>query len=662
MRGAPVDRRPVALLGVPALVALIVAAGLGGAVAALQIGDPGAVMRWSAQIGRLLRDLGAVLVIGFAVVGGFLAPETMRTQRRALASRGVLAGGLLWLVGLLLTLLGEFGLVSGLRPTQAGYWSQLFGLAWELPPTRMSIISALLVAAVVVICAVPRGNIALAWCSGLGWVALMPQALSGHSAISRDHMSSINALAIHLLAATTWVGGLLALVMLRRALQPHLSITVARFSRLAGWTYAALAASGLLAAWFNLTAVRDLASAYGLMLLVKTVTLVAMGVLGWTQRRSLVTRLDENPADRGAFVRLAFGELLLMGVAIGTAVALSVTPPPAIDRLAPDSSVVYRLTGYPDPGPPAADAWVSTWHTDWLWVALAALACGVYLHWARRLHARGDRWPLLRSVCWVLGWLIFVYTMCGAPGVYGRILFSWHMTMHMSIAMLVPLLLVPGAPVTLALRALPARKDKTLGPREVLLALVHSRYLQVFANPVVAAAVFFFSLAVFYFTPLFYYALTTHTGHVLMTLHFLMSGYLFAWVLVGIDPGPQRWHPLFLLVVLFATVAFHAFLGVVITGSSSLLAPDFYTALGLDWTPPPLDDQHRGGAIAWGVGEVPTLILALMVTMQWVRADRRETVRADRRAERDNDAELAAYNAHLASLARPQGSQPGGPR
>ncbi len=266
MHGAPVDRRPVALLGVPAVMALIVAAGLGGAVAALQIGDPGAVMRWSAQIGRLLRDLGAVLVIGFAVVGGFLAPETMRTQRRALASRGVLAGGLLWLVGLLLTLLGEFGLVSGLRPTQAGYWSQLFGLAWELPPTRMSIISALLVAAVVVICAVPRGNIALAWCSGLGWVALMPQALSGHSAISRDHMSSINALAIHLLAATTWVGGLLALVMLRRALQPHLSITVARFSRLAGWTYAALAASGLLAGLGGVMSASRLFAANGLQL------------------------------------------------------------------------------------------------------------------------------------------------------------------------------------------------------------------------------------------------------------------------------------------------------------------------------------------------------------------------------------------------------------
>ena len=93
------------------------------------------------------------------------------------------------------------------------------------------------------------------------------------------------------------------------------------------------------------------------------------------------------------------------------------------------------------------------------------------------------------------------------------------------------------------------------------------------ANPVVAAVIFFFSLATFYFTPLFYYALATHTGHVLMTVHFLLSGSLFAWVLVGTDPGPKRWPPLILLVILFATISFHAFLGVVITGSNSLLAP-----------------------------------------------------------------------------------------
>ena len=142
---------------------------------------------------------------------------------------------------------------------------------------------------------------------------------------------------------------------------------------------------------------------------------------------------------------------------------------------------------------------------------------------------------------WVLGWAVLVYAVCGAPGVYGRVLFSMHMVMHMAVAMLVPLLLVPAAPVLLALRALPARPDKTWGPREVVLQVVHSRALRVLANPVVAAALFFFSLAVFYYSPLFELALRTHTGHVLMMAHFLLTGYLFVWALVGIDPGPRQW-------------------------------------------------------------------------------------------------------------------------
>jgi putative copper resistance protein D len=273
---------------------------------------------------------------------------------------------------------------------------------------------------------------------------------------------------------------------------------------------------------------------------------------------------------------------------------------------------------------------------------------GVYLAGWLRLRRRGDAWPVGRVVLWVLGWAVFVYATCGGPGVYGRVLFSAHMVMHMVVAMLVPLLLVPAAPLTLALRALPSRPDKTWGPREVILQLVHSRYLGAFANPIVAAALFFFSLAVFYYSPLFGLALSTHTGHIAMMVHFLLSGYLFVWVLIGIDPGPKRWSPLLLIVILFATMAFHAFFGVSMTGSTTLLAPDFFPRLDLPWGPDPLADQQRAGAIAWGVGEGPTLVLAMLVAVAWLRTDRAEATRRDRQADRDGDAELAAYNAQLA--------------
>src|SRR5699024_9514023 len=154
-----------------------------------------------------------------------------------------------------------------------------------------------------------------------------------------------------------------------------------------------------------------------------------------------------------------------------------------------------------------------------------------------------------------------------------------------------PLLLVPGAPITLALRALQARTDKTWGARELILQVTHSRVNQVLTNPVFAAAFFFASMAMFYYSRTFELALPTHTGHLLMMAHFLLPGYLFTWVLIGIDPGPRRWNPLMLLVILFVTISFHAFFGVILTGTEYLLAPDFYGQLNLPWLESPWKDQ-----------------------------------------------------------------------
>jgi putative copper resistance protein D len=167
----------------------------------------------------------------------------------------------------------------------------------------------------------------------------------------------------------------------------------------------------------------------------------------------------------------------------------------------------------------------------------------------------------------------------------------------------------------------------------------------------VAAGLFAGSLIAFYYSPLFELSLRTHTGHVLMTLHFLLTGYLFASVLIGVDPGPRRPAYPLRLVLLFATMAFHAFFGVALIGGSTVLASNVLTTLGRTWGRSPLADQQLGGAVAWGLGELPVVLLGLGVAFAWSRSDDRESRRGDRKAERDGDAELAAYNAHLAQLA-----------
>ncbi|PKW26876.1 cytochrome c oxidase assembly protein [Phycicoccus duodecadis] len=646
---APVSLRALPVALGAALVALVPAAVVTGAVAPLALADPGPFVRWGVPVVDAVSTLTSVTVVGLLLLGAFVVPERTRTDRRGTAAR--LAGGVaaVWFVAAVLEVVLTFADLAGTPVTGAGLLDQLVSFAWELETTRVLLISAGLALVVSVGSSLTSRRAPMAWLAALALFAVVVQSLTGHAAGSASHEDAVNGLAVHLLGVVVWVGGLIALVVLRPRLGRDLGASVARFSVLATWAFAAVALSGVLQAWIRLGSVAGLATGYGAVVIGKSVALVLLGMFGWQQRRVLAGRLADDPGDGRAFTRLALGEIALMGVATGLAAVLARSVPPVPDA-APDPSRVLELTGYPDPGPVLSSDWLLSWRLDWLFLAVAVLAVGLYVAGVRRLRGRGDAWPLLRVVMWVLGWALFVWATCGAPGIWGRVLFSAHMVMHMVVAMVVPLLLVPAAPLTLALRALPSRPDRTWGPREVILQVVHSRLMGVLSNPVVAAALFFFSLAAFYYTGLFEIALTTHTGHLLMMAHFLLTGYLFVWVMIGIDPGPRRWSPLMLLVILFATVSFHAFFGVALTGSSSLLAPDFFQALGLPWSADALADQRTAGEIAWGVGEGPTLVLAVVVAVQWFRSETRDAVRQDRQAHRDGDAELIAYNERLARL------------
>jgi cytochrome c oxidase assembly factor CtaG len=484
--------------------------------------------------------------------------------------------------------------------------------------------------------------------------AVVPLALTGHAAGTADHETAVNTIAPHLVGASLWVGGLLAVMVLRRALGRALPVVVERYSGLALWCFVAVGVSGVVSAVIRLgglSQLGNLLTAYGALVIVKTICLVVLGFMGWQQRRRVVGRMATEGPARGLFARFAVTELAVMGVAFGFAAALARTPTPAAAGPL-DVSPSAQLTGYPEPAAPTGATWLTLWRFDWLWGVLALIAVGVYLMWVIRLRRRGDHWSVLRVVWWVVGWAVLVWATCGAPGVLGRVSFSWHMIGHMAIAMYAPMFLVLAAPVSLALRALPARRDGSLGPRELLLGTVHSRVLRVFGNPVVAAALFFVSLVVFYYSPLFGLALTTHTGHVLMVTHFLVTGYLFAWSMVGRDPGPPKWAPSLRLLILLITVSFHAFFGVALMSGTTLLAPEFFGALRIPWIPDPVADQQVGGSIAWALGEIPVLVLSLIVVRDWIRSDNRESRRHDRQADRDGGAELAAYNARLQELAR----------
>jgi putative copper resistance protein D len=661
---APQTAKLPLILAAVAVVAVVVPAGLlGGAFAAPVAGlpDAGAVVRWGLPIVRAIHDLAAASTVGLLVVAATIIPEARGTSRRITAARYACGSGVVWVVAGLVGLVFTFASISGTPLSDPAFGTQLQTFVFQLEFLRVAAISSAMALVVTTGAAVVRRRQGIVALAALSVLAILPLSLAGHAAGAVSHDTAVNSLALHLVSAVVWVGGLLALAMLRPLLGKSLAVSVQRYSTLAGWCFAAVAVSGAANAWIRVGSIGNLATTYGALVILKVVALVVLGVAGWQQRRRVVGRIASDPLAGRLFGRLAAIELVVMGAAFALGTALSRSAPPVPDTPVVTTDAAYGLTGFPAPaGPLLGSDWFTVWRIDWLWFGVSALAVALYLVGARRMRARGDSWPVLRTISWILGWAVFVWSTCGAPGVYGTILFSVHMLMHMTVSMAAPILMVLAAPVTLALRTLTPRRDKTLGPRELLLGLLHSRFLAVLGNPVAASAIFFGSLVVFYYSPLFELALRTHTGHVLMTLHFLLAGYLFVWVLVGIDPGPRRWPPSLLLLILFVTISFHAFFGVALTGGTTLLAPSFYTSLHLPWAVDLLADQQNGGAVAWGLGELPTLILALLVTVAWVRTDAAETKRHDRKADRDDDAELKAYNAHLAVISE-RANRPGSP-
>ena len=674
--GSDSSGRPAAVLvvaGVVAvgLVASVVAARYTGAADALPGGlsDAGPVVRWSLPLVRVVHDVAASLTIGSLLLAATMVPGRTRAEsaalvepRRSAAFRVATAAAFVWAVAGAVGVVFAFADAAGMPLSDPLFGSNLMGSVWSIETLRVGVISTVAAFVVASVAAVARSRgaaLALTVVSAFGLLVL---GLAGHAGGSADHETAVNAIAAHLLSAGVWVGGLLALVVLRRPLGEALGVVARRYSTVALWCFVTLGVSGVMSATTRLGSWSDLLTPYGVLILVKVAAFVVLGAAGVRHRRVTLDRIDavdtseSGPGSaagvRGRlFVRLAVVETLVMALAFGVATALARSEPPVPETVS-DPSAALSLTGYPAPPAPTAMDWLTAWRVEWLFLATGLLAIGLYVAGVARLRRRGDAWPVLRLLSWVTGWLLFLYATNGVLGIYGRVAFSWHMTLHMIEAMVVPIFLVLGAPVTLALRTVKPRSDGTLGPREMLLALVHSRFLAVVGNPIFAAVFLFMSLVVFYWTGLFQLALQTHTGHLLMTAHFVLTGYLFAWVLVGVDPGPKRWSPALRLVVLFATISFHAFFGVAMISGTTLLGGDFFPTIAIPWVPDPLADQRYGGGVAWAIGELPSLVLALTVALQWFRTDSAESVRQDRRADRDGDAELTAYNERLAALAK----------
>jgi cytochrome c oxidase assembly factor CtaG/putative copper export protein len=650
---------PTGLVLLGSAIAVLVAAGLttlSGArpLASLGLPDPGALVTAGLPAVRAVAEIALVLTVGALLLPAFLvAPQRSgyldvagyRSLRAATWTSGawVVAAALM----VPLTVADSLGrpLADVLDP----------GLLSDLVP-RLPVATAWAWTAALAALVLIGTRSVLTW----GWTVVLfaiavagpvPVALTGHSSSGGSHDIATDSLLLHVLAASLWIGGLVAVLALAAARGPDraaaLATAVPRFSALALVCWLVLAVTGTVNALTRVPPALVLGSSYGGLLLLKAAALAVLGVLGALHRRRSVARAAAG--EPGALLRLGGVEVLLMLATVGLAVALGRTPAPDDGGGVP--SRTEALIGYDLAGPPTLVRLLFDWRFDLVFGTGAIVLAVLYLVGVRRLRRRGDAWPVGRTVGWLAGCAVLLLATSSGIGRYGPAMFSVHMGEHMLLAMLAPILLVLGAPVTLALRALPpAGRDAPPGPREWLLAGVHSPVARWLTHPLVTLPLFVGSYYALYFSGLFPAALPEHGAHLLMNLHFVLTGLLFFWPLIGVDPSPRRLPPAARLGVVLASVPFHAFFGVALMSYRTVIGGDFYRSLALPWVPDLLEDQRLGGGLAWASGELPLLLVVVVLLVQWTRHDERSARRDDRRADQDGDADLQAYNAMLRRL------------
>jgi putative copper resistance protein D len=337
----------LAALGFGALASVLIGAWLGAA------GDPGAVAARSPVGLAVAADRLALDGLGVASVGLALLPLLLGASRPT-GSTGVGVGGAVgraagaalhraarlgvllaagWAIAAVLALWLRAADAAGSPPFAVS--RQLVGeYAGEVAAARglLLTLGCALLVMVLQLTALIRPPRYPELVVGAGLLGMLPGAVTGHAASHAGHDVAVLSVALHVVAASVWVGGLLAVVLVLGGQRPLASVVLPRFSTVAGYCAATVAVTGVLSAVFRLPGPGALVTTgYGALVLAKACGLVVLLGFGWHARRQLVSRLAELAARRSdtpaPLVRWLGAELAVMAVVVGLAAALAGAAP-----------------------------------------------------------------------------------------------------------------------------------------------------------------------------------------------------------------------------------------------------------------------------------------------------------------------------------------------
>ena len=640
-----------------ALVAGFVAAVLGwifagDSLAALGIPDPGILTTAGYPFLRGVGWLLVALSVGsFLTSAFFISPASDDLPHARLTVDGVLAartGSLAALgFGLIELLMVPMALsdVSGQPLSEA-----LKPSSWSIAIGQVSAAQAALASAII---ALVFGLVSLglrSWMWQPVWLVfailqVAPLGLEGHSASGGDHDYGTNSLLLHLLFAFLWVGGLIGLIAHGRRLGPNLAVGVRRYSTLALVSIIAMALTGIINAAIRVR-VEDLFTvAYGRVIVAKFLLTVLLGVFGFAHRQRTIPQLEKKPR---LFIRVAVVEVIVMAATMGVAVSLGRTPPPPPRDITLSQMVLdmgYEVTK----APTVTSVW-TVWRYDLMFTTFGIVLTGLYLWGLYRLREQGKSWPWWRTFWFLLGSVGLAVSMSSGVGLYMPAQFSMHMVTHMVLSMVIPVFLVIGAPLTLALETIAPGEPGKPGMREWIEAFLHSKSLRFIMHPAANTIQFITIFYLLYITPWYSLMVSEHAGHLIMNWVFLTSGYIYYWEMIGGDPKPVENSVMKRLAWLVFSMPFHLYFGVYLMQLSQILAEDFYSNLNLPYPVDLMHDQNVGGGIAWASGSFPLIVVFGTLFLQWLKEDKEEIEEFDRREEETGIDEMDAYNEMLARM------------
>lgn len=614
--------------------------------------DPGLVVPWALPVSRLLAVGLGTVTVGFLASAAFLTPQgrkgTLSHVGHGDARLAVrFAAG--WSVAALSTALFNHAMIVAMPLHEALDPDVFWTYFWSVDINVAFMVSALAGLVVATVVGLTSRTGPVAGMLAVALIGVISPGLAGHDHGLGDHGLALASGSVHAAATALWFGSLVAVGRHILRSDAGLPRMVQRMTTLTTWALVAMVLSGAGSAYARVEQPGDLlTSGYGWLVLVKIALLTVLTVLA-VQARTAAAKPASQRSRRSVW-RWLLAEAGVLAGAIGVGVAMANTPNTRVE--VPLNSPAEELLGFPFPPEPAAVNVVFGWHPDPIFL-FGTLAVALAYGWGVvTLIRRGQHWPVGRTVSMTLGLLVVLWSTNMGIAAYATVSVGWHMLQHMTLAMLAPVLLVLGAPATLALRALRPSRSGDRGPREWLLWGLHSPVSKVITHPAYVLAISTFGLYGLYFTGLFPAMMGSHLGHVLMQLHFLVSGFLFYWVVVGVDPMPRQVPYWAKLVLLLVYLSLHGFFAIALMMTSQPIGEEWFGLVRPPWITDPLADTYLGGGIAWGFGEVPTLIVIIAVSVQWARSEDRLARRKDRAADRDGDAELRAYNERLARMNR----------